>query len=154
MHRPTNEIQRFQSNVKFWRFHVYKLHLAKPHWAPPAVHINEIQRFYTMGMWTLANNIIIPNMKQNRQTVVEIWAFQVFTSSPAHVLYNMHDIFTKINRAHRRTMGYLCTTYEINPMRSSGDFVFTSSIWQNHIKPRPLHILMRFNVLIPWACGH
>ena len=51
-------------------------------------------------------------------------------------------------------MGYLCTTYDINPVCCSGDFVFTSFIWQNHIKPRPLYILMIFNVLIPWACGH
>ena len=36
----------------------------------------------------------------------------------------------------------------------SGDFVFTSSTWQNHIKPRLLCILMIFNVFIRWSSGH
>ena len=35
------------------------------------MYINDIQRFYTMSMWTLANNISIQNMKENGQTVVE-----------------------------------------------------------------------------------
>ena len=49
----------------FWRFHVYKLYLAKSHEALPSMHINDIQRFYIVIMWTLANNITIPNIKQN-----------------------------------------------------------------------------------------
>ena len=89
------------------------------------MHINEIERFYTMSMWTLANNIIIPHMIQNGQTVVEIWAFQDFYIKP-RLLINMHDIITKINRAHLRAMGYLCTTYDINPMCHSWDIVLTS----------------------------
>ena len=139
-------IPYMKSNVPFWRFRVYKLYLAKS-------HFNEIQQFYTMSMWTLANNIIIPNMKQNGQTVVEKWAFPNFNIKP-RPLINMHDIITKNNWAHLRTVGYLCTTYDINPMCSSGDFVFTSSTWQNHIKPHPLRILTIFNVFMPWPSRH
>ena len=106
-----------------------------------------------MVICTLANNIIIPNMKQNGQTVVEIWAFQDLYVKP-RPLINMHDIITKNNRAHLWTMGYLCTKYDMNPMYRSGDFVFTSSTWQNHIKPRLLCILMIFNVFIRWSSGH
>ena len=109
--------------------------------------------FYTMVIWTLANNIIIPNMKENGQTVVEKWAFPNFNIKP-RPLINMHDIITKNNWAHLRTVGYLCTTYDINPMCSSGDLVFTSSTWQNHIKPHPLRILTILNVFMPWPSGH
>ena len=110
-------------------------------------------RFKDFILWIRASIISLPNMKENEQTVVEIWAFPDFYIKP-RLLINMHDIITKTNRAHLRTISYLCTTYHINPMWSSGDFVFTSSIWQNHIEPHPLRILMRFNVFIPWACGH
>ena len=78
----------------------------------------------------------------------------VFTSTTWQNHINMHDIITNNNRAHLYTVGYLCTTYDINPMCGSGDFVFTSSTWQNHIKPRPLRILMIFNVFIPWSSVH
>ena len=61
----------------------------------------------------------------------------------------MHDIITKHNtRAQLRTVGYL--QYEphmTKQMCRSGGFLFTSSTWQNHIKPHPLRILMIFNVL-------
>ena len=67
-----------------------------------------------MVIWTLAYNIIIPNMKQNGHTVVEIWAFLNVNIEP-RPLINMHDIITKNNRAHLRTMGYLCTKYDMNP---------------------------------------
>ena len=100
-----------------------------------------------MIMWTLANNIIIPNMKQNGQMIVEIWAFPNCYIKPCRLIH-MHDIINKNNRAHLCTVGYLSTTYDINQMCRSGDFVFTSSTWQNHIKPRPLRILTIFNVFI------
>ena len=91
----------------------------------PTTHINEIERFYTMSMWTLANNIIIPHMIQNGQTVVEIWAFQDFYIKP-RLLINMDDIITKNNRAHYRAMGYHYTTYDIYRTYSFWDIVFTS----------------------------
>ena len=71
-----------------------------------------------MVIWTLANNIIIPNMKKNRQTVVEIRAFQDLYVKP-RPLMNMRDIITKNNRAHLRAMGYLCTKYDMNPIYGS-----------------------------------
>ena len=107
-----------------------------------------------MVICTLANNIIIPNMKQNGQT--HCWNMNIsrFVRFKPRPLIHMHDIITKNNRAHLWTMGYLCTKYDMNPMYRSGDFVFTSSTWQNHIKPRLLCILMIFNVFIRWSSGH
>ena len=132
---------------------VYKLYFENLHYAPPTTNINDIQHFYMMNMQTLANNMFIPNIIENGQTVFEIWAFPNCYIKPRPLIH-MHDIITNNNRAHLRTVGYLSTTYDINQMCCSGDFVFTSSTWQNNIKPRPLRILIIFNVFIAWSCGH
>ena len=76
-------------------------------------------------MYTLANNTIMPSMKENISLVVKIRAFQDFYFMPC-ILINMHDIDTKNNRAHLRAMGYLGTTYVMYPTYRSWDFVFTS----------------------------
>ena len=98
-------------------------------------------------MYILANNMITPNMKQDKHAVVKLWRFQDFYIKP-RLLINMHDTDTKINRAHLRAMGYQCTPNDIYPMYRSWDFVFTSFFRQNYIKLCPLCILMIFNILI------
>ena len=110
------------------------------------MHINDLDQFSTMTMYTLANNTIMPSMKENISLVVKIWAFQDFYFMPC-ILINMHNIDTKNNRDHLRAMGYLGTTYAMHPTYRSWDFVFTSFFRQNHIKLRPLCILMIFNIL-------
>ena len=74
------------------------------------MHINDLDQFSTMTMYTLANNTIMPSMKENISLVVKIRAFQDFYFMPC-ILINMHDIDTKNNRDHLRAMGYLGTTY-------------------------------------------
>ena len=85
--------------------------------------------------------------EKNISLVVKIRAFQDFYFMPC-ILINMHDIDTKTNRDHLRAMGYLGTTYVMYPTYRYWDFVFTSFFRQNHIKLRPLCILMIFNILI------
>ena len=67
-----------------------------------------------MTMYKLANNTIMPSMKENMSLVVKIQAFQDFCFMPC-ILINMHDIDTKYNRDHLRAMGYLGTTYVMYP---------------------------------------
>ena len=86
------------------------------------MNINEIQDFYITNVYTLAIYIIMPNMKQNGHTVLKIWAFQDFYIKP-RPLINMHDIITKNNMAHQWTIGYICTTYDMNPLYRSWDTV-------------------------------
>ena len=53
----------------------------------PTMHINEIQEFYITSMYTLANNITKPNVKQNRHTLPQIRThFKILTLSPTHSL--------------------------------------------------------------------
>ena len=42
------------------------------------MHIDDLDQFYTMTMYTLANNTIMPIMKENTSVFVKIWAFQDF----------------------------------------------------------------------------
>ena len=77
------------------------------------MHINDLDQFSIMTMYTLANNTIMPSMKENISLVVKIRAFQDFYFMPC-ILINMHDIDTKNNRDHLRAMGYLGTTMHNN----------------------------------------
>ena len=81
------------------------------------MHINDIQHFEIAKSCILVNNMIMLNMNQNTHAVVKLWRFQEFYIKP-RPLINMHDIIMKNNWAHLRTVGYLCTTYDINPMCS------------------------------------
>ena len=91
-------------------------------------------------MYTLANNTIMPSMKENISLVVKIRTFQDFYFMPC-ILINMHDIDTKNNTDHLRAMGHLGTTYVIYPTYRSSDLMFTSFFRQNHIKLQPtMHI--------------
>ena len=72
------------------------------------MHINDIQHFEIIKTCILANNMIMPNMKQNWHVVVKLWRFQDFYIKP-RLLINMHDIANKNNSAHLLVMGYQCT---------------------------------------------
>ena len=72
------------------------------------MHINDIQHFDIINTYTLANNIITLNMKQNGHPVVKLYRFQDFYIKP-RLLINMHAMTNKNNSAHLRPMGYQCT---------------------------------------------
>ena len=113
------------------------------------MHINDLDQFSTMTMYTLANSTIMPSVKENISLVIKIRASQDFYFMPC-ILINMHDIDTKNNMDHMRAMGYLGTTYVMYPtVRTVLEIsCFTSFFRQNHIMLRPLCILMIFNILI------
>ena len=69
-------------------FRVYKIYLSNLCYAPPTPHINGIQSCIP-GTW--ANNIIVPNMKQNSSSNMSISRFSQYF----------------------QTMSYLCTTYNM-----------------------------------------
>ena len=75
------------------------------------MHINDLDQFYTMTMYTLPNNTIMPSMKENISLVVEIRAFQDFYFMP-HLLINIHEITNKINSAHHISV----PPYDVYPM--------------------------------------
>ena len=72
------------------------------------MHINDIQHFEIIKTGILANNMIMPNMKQNWYVIVKLWRFQDLYIKP-RLLINMHDIANKSNSAHLRATGYQCT---------------------------------------------
>ena len=96
-----------------------KITLSSAHY----MHINDIQHFEIIKTWILANNMTMPNMKQNRHVVVKLWRFHDFYIKP-RLLINMHDIANKNNSAHLRAISV--PPYDMYPLYRSWNFVFTS----------------------------
>ena len=102
------------------------------------MHINDIQNFDVIKSHILPNNMITLNRKQNRHPVVKIWRFQDFYIK-LRLLINMYDITKKITIVHiYGPLAISVPTYDMYPLYSSWDFVFTSFYRQIHIKLRPL----------------